>query len=317
MAKKYWSRSKRASSWRKISVGIWGKPADPTVYGYECLDADDLLDYLDEVSEASGEKVTLTTFLVKILADTFAAYPDLNSIVIGNRVLRRENVDIFVQVAIANEGDGQADLSGVKLRDVDKMDFVAIAKKLRSRATQVRTGQDAEMEQTKSMVDKVPPMLMPWMLKIVDFLTYAVPFELDAIGVRSDPFGSAMVTNVGQFDIRQGFAPLVPASRCPLVCMPCAVRDYAFVYDKQVVVRRGLNCSFTLDHRIFDGYQIGQIVREFRNRVNHPRDYYPPADHWREPSQVQAANTDAPVAKAKAAGKRTPEAAAPSGSTSS
>ncbi len=275
MAKKLWKRPARVSSWRKISVGMWNPPSDPTVLGFETLNVDSLLDYLDELSEASGEKVTITTFMVKVVADIFALYPHLNSIIIGNRVLMRENIDVFVQVAVNSESTDQADLSGVKLRNVDQMSFVDIARRLRSRATQVRAGQDAEIEQTKSMIDKVPPLLMPWMLRAVDFLTYVVPLELDKFGIRSDPFGSAMVTNVGQFDIRLGFAPLVPMSRCPLVLMPSAIQRLPFVEGDEIVIRRAMQCSLTIDHRAFDGYQIGQFVTQFRDRSENPYKYYP------------------------------------------
>ncbi len=280
MANKYWNAPKKISSWRKISVGMWNRPSDPTVYGFETLNVDDLIDYLEEIEAVTGEKISITTYMSKVLADIFAMYPHLNSIIVGNRVLMRENVDIFVQVAINAKSADQADLSGVKLRNVDQMDFVEIARRLRTRANQVRSGQDAEIEQTKSMVDKVPPLLMPLMLRAVEFLTFAVPFELGKIGVRSDPFGSAMVTNVGQFGIRLGFAPLVPLSRCALVCMPSAIQRLPFVEGDEIVIKRAMQCSFTMDHRVFDGYQIGQLADQFRGRVETPREYYPPAAHW-------------------------------------
>lgn len=295
MANKYWNAPTKMSSWRKISVGMWNRPSDPTVYGYETLNVDDLLNYLDELEAVTGEKISVTTYMSKVLADAFAMYPHLNSIIVGNRVLKRENIDIFVQVAINAKSADQADLSGVKLRNVDQMDFVEIARRLRTRATQVRTGQDAEMEQTKSMIDKVPPLLMPWMLRAVDFLTYAVPFELGKIGVRSDPFGSAMVTNVGQFGIRLGFAPLVPMSRCALVCMPSAIQRLPFVEGDEIVIKRAMQCSFTLDHRVFDGYQIGQIVFQFRDRVENPRKYYPAPESWAK----SEATPEKPVPAAK------------------
>ncbi|MFU8807401.1 MAG: 2-oxo acid dehydrogenase subunit E2, partial [Bradymonadaceae bacterium] len=247
MMSKYWNKPPRVSSWRKISVGMWKPPSDPTIYGYENIDIDSLLDYLDEVSEACGEKITLTAYVVKALGDTLAQSPDLNAIVIQNQVLRRENTDIFVQVAIPNDKSGQADLSGVKLRNVDGLDAVQIAGYLRGRANKVRKGEDAEIEQTKSMIDKIPPLLMPSMLRVVDLLTYVVPLDLDKLGIRSDPFGSAMVTNVGNFDVRHGFAPLVPMSRCPLVLLLGAVTEEPFAYDGEVVARRAVNMCLTCD----------------------------------------------------------------------
>lgn len=288
-----WKKPQRVSSWRKISVGMWRPPSDPTIYGYETVDIEELLAYLDEVSEASGAKVTLTAYLAKAISDVFAQFPELNTIVVGNQVLRRENVDVFCQVAVANDSGGSADLSGVKIRNSDRQSLVDIANRLHRRAEKVRAGQDEEIERTKSLIDKIPPLLLPSVMRAVDVLTYVVPFDLGKIGIRDDPFGSFMVTNCGPFDIKLGFAPLVPASRTPIVVLPGVIEDHAFVYDGEVVVRKGCQISFTADHRCFDGLQIGNFVRSIRARLNHPRDFYPAPEEY----LPEAKSTTRPRAK--------------------
>ena len=307
---KLWKKPARVSSWRKISVGMWDRPSDPTIYGYETVDIDDLVDYLDEVSEAAGIRITLTTFLVKMLSDIFAEHPELNAIIVGNQVQVRENIDAFCQVSVANEKGGSADLSGVKLRNSDRMNFVEIAEALKRRADKVRKGQDEEIEQTKSMIDKIPPLFLPRVLKIVDFLTYAVPVDLGKIGIRDDPFGSFMVTNCAPFDIKLGFAPLVPAARTPLVLLPGIITDHVFAEDGKPVVKRGVQIGLTADHRCFDGLQIGFIVRGVRDRLNHPRDYYPPAETF-APGEAKALGESAGVDGARGTSQqRTPESGA-------
>ena len=283
MAKR-WEKLDKYSSWRKISVGMWDAPNDPTIYGQETVDISNLVPYLEEVSSMSGHKVTLTAYCVKLMATIFDQFPELNVIMLGNRVHKRKNIDIFCQVALPNEDAGQADLSGVKIADAEQMDIVEISKKLGSRASDVREGRDAEMEKTKSLVDYVPPRLMGSVVKLIDFLTYGIPVDLDNLGVRSDPFGSAMVTSVGQFDIYQGFAPIVPASRCPLVCLPGKIHKAPFVEDDEVVVRDAVTMSCTFDHRCYDGYQIGYVVRTMRSILMHPERHYPAPEFWADKS---------------------------------
>lgn len=302
---KLWKKPERVSSWRKISVGMWRRPSDPTIYGYETLPVDELLDYLDEVSEATGEKVTLTTYLAKVTSDILAANPELNAIIVGNRVQRRENVDVFCQVAVSNESGGSADLSGVKIRNCDRLSLPEIANYLHRRADRVRQGQDEEIEQTKSMIDRIPPLLLPKLLSFFDFLTFAVPFDLGKIGIRDDPFGSFMVTNCAPFDIRMGFAPLVPASRTPFVILPGIVEDHVFAENGKPVVRPGCQMSFTADHRCFDGLQIGILVRNIRERIVNPRKFNPP------PSSFRSGSTEEPEAPSTT---RTPESEKPVGS---
>lgn len=303
---KLWKAPTKVSSWRKISVGMWRPPSDPTIYGYELIDMEELLQYLDEVSRASGTKVTLTAYLVKATSDIFAEYPELNSIVIQNRVMRRENVDAFCQVAVADESGGSADLSGVKLRNSDRMTLPEIAARLHRRADKVRQGLDEEIEQTKSMIDKIPPLLLPSVLRFVDILTYVVPLDLGKIGIRNDPFGSFMVTNCAPFDIKLGLAPLVPASRTPVVILPGIVEDHVFVEDGKPVVKKGCKISFTADHRCFDGLQIGYIVRGIRGRLHHPRDYYPDPETFRTNSGKSSKKEEA---ERPQSAPRTPETA--------
>lgn len=275
---KYWKPVERLSSWRKISVGMWAPPDDPTIYGFETLRVDEALEYLQEVEEASGEKVTMSALWVYILGKAIAQHPDLNVMIVNGRIQRRNTVDAFCQVMIP--GNNQADLSGIQIRAVDKMDIVEIAKAMRGRAKKVRAGEDQGLEKQKKMIDRVPPWLIRRMIRLVDFLTFNVPVDLDGLGVRSDPFGSFMVSSVATFDIRLGFAPLVPASRTPLVALPGAVFDAPMVIDGEVRACKVMQCGCTFDHRCFDGYQIGMIVKIIRSHVENPRAYLPPPSYW-------------------------------------
>lgn len=277
---KRWERLKDYSSWRKIAMGMWDKPNDPTIYGRETVDVSNLIPYLERISEITGVRITPTAYCVKMMADILKEHPDLNVLPIGNHIYQRKSINIFCQVAIPNETAGSADLSGVTLRDTDELDLVDIAKILGRKATDVRDGQDVEMESSKSMVDYIPNGLLSVMLDVLDFLTYRIPVDLDTLGIRSDPFGSCMVTSVGQFDIEQGFAPLLPGSHCPLICLPGKVWEAPFVEDGDVVARKAITMSCTFDHRCYDGLQIGYIVRGMRSRLMHPTDHFPEPSYW-------------------------------------
>ena len=277
---KHWKKLESYSPWRKIAMGMWSEPDDPTIYGRETVDVSNLTTYLDQVSKASGVKVTMTAFTAKMMADVLGENPDLNCMAIGNHIVERETVDIFCQVAIPDDTAGKADLSGIKLREADQLSLVKIAELMRSKAGAVRDGDDVEMEKQKGSIGWVPNAILSKLLDALDFLTYRVPIDLDALGIRSDPFGSCMVTAVGQFDIFQGFAPLLPGSHCPLVALPGKVHKAPFVEDDEVVTRDAVTMSCTFDHRVYDGLQIGHIVRGMRTRLMYPRKHYPQPSHW-------------------------------------
>jgi len=275
---KYWNPVERLSSWRKISVGMWGPPDDPTIYGFETLRVDEALELLQEIEDVTGERMSLTALVVHTFATAMALDPNLNVMIVNGRIQKRNTIDAFCQVMIP--GDGEADLSGVQVRGADELDIVETARAIKGRAKKVRAGEDQGLERQKKMIDRVPPWLIRRMIKLVDFLTFNVPLDLDGLGVRSDPFGSFMVSSVASFNIRLGFAPLVPASRTPIVALPGAPFDAAMVVDGEIRVCKVVQIGCTFDHRCFDGYQIGILVRHVRDMIENPRKYVPPASHW-------------------------------------
>ena len=285
---KFWKPLENLSSWRKISIGMWDTPRDPTIYGHELLDVSETLRYLDEVSEASGVQTTLTSLVVKSFAKAYENFPELNVMIVNGKMQQRASIDTFCQVAIPNDEKGQADLSGVKITGSNELDIVQLSQILRGRAQKVRSGEDKEMNETKAVVDRVPTWLMGRMLRTVDFLTFNVPAKLDSIGVRSDPFGSFMVSNVAGFDIKLGYAPLVPASRCPMVVLPGVVHDAVVPVDGKPEVRPCMYVGVTFDHRCFDGYQIGYIVRTTRALITRPYEHWPHPSFWKDRDLSQA-----------------------------
>jgi hypothetical protein len=270
---KRWHPMKKLSPWRRMAIGMWKPPADPTIYGHEAFDVTDALPYLEELSERSGVKVTPTALVIKCFADVFGAHPALNVIIVNGRIQQRESVDVFCQVAIIPDA-GSADLSGVKLDGVDEMSLVEIAAKLQKKAAKVRCGEDEDVERSKQTIAWVPTWLMLWIIKLFDFLTFNVPFDLDAIGVRSDPFGSFMVSSIAPLGLQLGYAPLVPASRCPYVVLPGASFEAPRVVDGEIVVRTVMKVAGTFDHRVFDGFQIAMILKGFKERFTEPRLFY-------------------------------------------
>lgn len=270
-----WREPEETSAWRRISVGIWDDPGDPQIYGFETYPVEGVLEYLEDVESATGVKVTLTTFIMKAISRILEEYPDLNSMVIGSKVYQRTSNDIFCLVATEADSPSKADLSGVKLPSTDEMSLTDIARTLRDRAEKVRAGKDTEIEKTKKLVEYLPSSLMGTMVNLIDFFTYWVPWDLDYLGIRSDPFGSAMVTSVGQFGLKQGFAPLVPSSHCPILIVPGEIHETTFVEEGQPVVKKGVTVSCTFDHRCFDGYQVGFMARLFRSMMTEPREHFP------------------------------------------
>lgn len=261
----------RISSWRRIAAAVWGEPSSPMAFGFDEVEMTAAQDLLPRLREETGEHVTITHLVVKALAAVLAQNPDLNVVLLRRKPHQRKDISIFVQVAIPR-GDkaGSADLSGLKLHNVDQKSVAEIAQDLGGRAHRVRKGQDKQLEQTKKLVAKLPTPVLGAALKALTRATFDLGIDLTAIGSEPDPFGSAMVTNCSTFGVNMGLAPLFPLSRTPIILLLGRTEDRPVVRDGEIVIRPMMAVGGTFDHRLLDGFQIGLISRSIKAILEDP-----------------------------------------------
>lgn len=255
--------------WRKLAVHSWSKPRDPSTYALVDVPMQAALDYADRVRRETGVHVTVTHMVVKGVALAVQQFPQMNGIVARNRIMIRDTVDIFMQVA----AEGGAELSGIKVANANKRDVADIAREVEERVARLRARQDRQIERTKGILDKVPLWALGPLMRFIAYLVYDLDLDLTRFGVVKDEFGTAMVSNVGTFGIRAAFGPLVPFSRVPLIVLVGAVEDRVVAENGRPVVRPMLTLCVTLDHRFMDGYHGGAMAKTTRDFLEHPEQY--------------------------------------------
>ena len=229
-------------------MAVWEKPADPSVYGSMDVDMTKLL-------ELANKKLTLTPFLVKGVAMTLAKFPQLNVLIRRNRIFVRDHVDIFVQV-FSKEGE-HPDLSGAKIRDAHQKTLTQIAEEITKQSEKIRSGDDPNLKQAKKMHGFLTPRLLKGSIRFLGWLGYELNISPRFLKLPPDPFGAAMISNVGMFGLKTGFAPLVPFSRTPMVLLAGEITKQPVVENDQIVIKPILTIGVTIDHRIIDGYLGG------------------------------------------------------------
>jgi pyruvate/2-oxoglutarate dehydrogenase complex dihydrolipoamide acyltransferase (E2) component len=262
------ARVARAKGWRKIATAVWGWPKDPQVYGRLELDAVPILEAVQTLRERTGARVTPTHLVARALALGFAENPSVNTRLARGRFHQRETVDIFVIVAAGGGGD----LSGVKVRRVDQRPAGEIAREMEERVGAARTGK-GELDRAKKLMEILPPRVLGWSLRLSAFLTSNLRMNLPALGMPREAFGSAMVTNVGVFGITEGWAPLSPIYRVPLIVLVGEIETRPWVVDGRVEPRPLLPIMATIDHRWVDGYGIAGLAETFKKYMANPLSY--------------------------------------------
>jgi len=243
--------------WRKLAVHTWSPPRDPSTYALVDVEMEAALAYCERLRRETGVHVTVTHLAVHGVALALKQFPQMNGIVARGRIMLRDSVDIFMQVAT----DGGAELSGLKIANADQKTPLEIAREAEERVARIRARRDQQVERTKSVLDRVPPRLLGPMMRMIAYLIYDRDLDLSRFGIVKDEFGTAMVSNVGTFGIRAAFGPIVPFSRTPMVVLMGKVEDRVVAQNGRPVVRPMMTLCVTLDHRFMDGYHGGEMAR--------------------------------------------------------
>ena len=257
--------------WRKIAAATWRAPSDPQIYGDLEVDAGALLEFCQRARESTGVKLSVTHVVGKAVAYAYASNPDLNGYLQRGRFTRRDQVDVFFIVS----ADAGTELSGVKVEHADRKAVVDIATELAERAERIRSGTDEEFGKTKTLMARMPPRPLGWLMRLAAWLSVDRNLDLPALGIRRQSFGSVMVSSVGMFGIHHAYAPLASYYRVPFLVLVSEVRPRAVVREGQVVARPILELNATLDHRYLDGFHAGRLARAIEEYLSDPGAFEP------------------------------------------
>lgn len=269
--------SNRVTGWRRIANAMWPSPNDPQIFGALEIPAQPLRVFIDEV-RAAGHRVTPTHLIGRAIGHALAAVPEMNVQIRRGRLIPRDAVEVFFITAVA----GGTDLSGVKITDVDEISAIDVADELAGRSAQLKRGKDPGFARAKRLMDLLPVPILRLALRSQAFLVEDLRRDVPSLGLRRNPFGSAMVSSIGMLGLPQGFAPLAWMYDVPLLVLVGELTWKPVVVDGRVEAREVLPITATIDHRYADGSHISRLMAAFREYLAAPSRFEPtfaPADH--------------------------------------
>ena len=255
----------KLAGWRRIASAMWSDPDDPQIYGAMEFDATPMLALMDR-ARAADHHVTPTHFVGRAIAHSLHEVPDMNVRIYGGKVIPRETIDVFFITAVS----GGRELSGVKIERTDEKSVFDIARELAQRSTRMKEGDDPDFARTKRDIARMPHRLLRPAMRLSAWLAGDHDRDVKALGLKRNPFGSAMVTSVGMFGIPQGFAPLARFYRMPLLVLVGEIAPKPWAVDGRVEVRPVLGLTATIDHRYADGWHTSELIKPFKAYLNDP-----------------------------------------------
>ncbi|MBU52516.1 MAG: hypothetical protein CL920_27795 [Deltaproteobacteria bacterium] len=251
---------------RKLAISSWSAPKEGNIYGKLTVDATELLKYIQHIRDKTGNKVTITHLVGKVVAEALKEAPGLNGRIFLGRFIPHETIDVTYLVALE---DGN-NLAKAKIENADQKSMLDIADDLRALAERLRKGKDDNFNKTQDPLKWLPTFLIKPLVWTVGYLSSAMGLSIKALGVEKFPFGSAIITSVGMFGLDEGFAPPTPFARVPLYVLVGAVKRRPAFVDDELINQPQLTITATIDHRFVDGFQAGKLANRARALLENP-----------------------------------------------
>jgi len=255
------------SMWKKMAIGTYQYVGDPSTYAMIDFDATLIIKLIEEYQE-KGVHLTPTTVFTKGIAMALKEHPNANGMVRLGRFYRRKTVDIFLQTAPDKIGEN---LSAITVKECDTKSLEEIAVEIAEKSDRVRKEGDPEYRAVKKIMAFIPFFFVKFFVNLNNFILHTLNIWSPLLNVPQDSFGSAMVTSIGMLGIDNGFAPLVPYSRCPIILSVGQISKKAVVENDQIVIKPIITVCGNLDHRLIDGVAAANVLKSFRKYMENPK----------------------------------------------
>ncbi len=253
------------SDWRKVASTIYRKPIDSKIYGSVDIDVTELEKFISE-KRKQGVKTTLTYIMTLIIGRAIKhEVPELNTFVKRGVITPRTQVDATVSVLLQG---GQ--MGSVKVENADQITIAELSNEIAEKINQSRKGNENDTMQSKNLLSSVPWPFRTWLFKLYKMVTIDWGITIPGTGLSANSFGSYVVSNIGSVGLDTGYGALLPSGNVSIVMILGNVLKKPIVVQDNVIPRRVLTLSATLDHRVVDGSHGGKLFRAIKHYVKNP-----------------------------------------------
>lgn len=266
------------TNYQKLAIGTWRDAKDPSIYGSLDLDYEKAQSLRDELLQSQQINLTPTYMFSQAAALILAVRPQLNVILTGDKLYQRDIVSISFMVSMDAKGDNSEnfDLSSCVIHDVTKLNLIELYNKLKTEVNLTKQNKSATRKAQKNILGKIPSQLMKYFLNLSSFVMYSLNLKLK--NVPHDPFGTLMISNLGQMGFDKAYIPLVPYAKVPILIAIGMVKPRPVATkDRTVEVRDILRINFTVDHRYIDGKSLAIMEQMLQFSFKNPKKWLLPA----------------------------------------
>jgi pyruvate dehydrogenase E2 component (dihydrolipoamide acetyltransferase) len=253
------------TDWRKVASSIYRKPRDSKIYGSVERDVTDIETFIAE-KRKQGVKTTITQLITLIIGRALRdEVPELNTYIRRGKVIKRKKIDGMVSVLLKAD-----EMGSVKIENADRLTVSEISKIIADKIKESRQGDENKTMKSKHFLSSLPWPLRNWIFNIYKIVTIDWGLSFPWVNLSSDSFGSYVVSNIGTLGLDTGYGALLPSSNVSVVMIIGKVYKKPVVINDEIVPRKILILSATLDHRVVDGSHGGKLFRFIKYMLKNP-----------------------------------------------
>lgn len=287
------------SSKKKFFMSSWFHPFDSQIYCSSTVDMTNLLDFLKQYNQDHGTKIGPTIFLMKLLANIFVKYPQINGNIIFGNILKKDRIDVSVTVC----NDTLRNTEVITIQGANDLSLENISDEVHKHIELMKHGLEVNLGRKKFFINILPTFILGPFLRIISSLS-ASGVNLSWLGIPKYLYGTAVICNYGKEGLEDTFLPLFPFSYSPLCIGMSKIKEYnPNKYGDNLNVIEGkkyYKCKFcyTMDHRYLNEKIVAHLLKDINSTILNPKQVFDQV-YFSDTSSVSSNELDEPKQKIK------------------
>jgi len=261
-------RVKWPDGYHNILPYIMPKRTEAEVSLTEQFDVTDLMEYMKERNEKEGTKLKIFHAICTAVARTVYHRPKLNYFISGRTFYERPDITLSFVVKQQFEDEAEETLMFLKV-DPD-MNLDSISKMIIGDVTKVRKEKTNDLDKLMDFVGSLPRPVLELFFGTLRVLEYhgIMPKSLTA----GDPnYSSVLLSNLGSIKSDSCYHHLSNYGTCSvMITIGVLHKEQKLMADGTWQPRDVINCTFTLDERLADGFYYAKSLRIAKYMLEHP-----------------------------------------------
>lgn len=261
-------RVKMPDGFHNILPYVMPKRTEAEVSMTEQFDVTDLVKYMAEKNEKEGTNLKIFHAICTAVARTIYHRPKLNYFISGRTFYKRNDITLSFVVKQKFKDDAEESLMFLKVEP--DMTFESISKMILGDVEKVRKEKSNDLDKLMDFVGSLPRPVLEAFFGSLRFLEYhgIMPKSLTA----GDPnYSTCLLANLGSIGADSCYHHLSNYGTCSfMITIGKLHKEQKLMYDGTWQERDVINCTFTLDERLSDGFYNAKSLRIAKYLLEHP-----------------------------------------------